>query len=218
MNIKAEIVATGRRLYERGLVVSNDGNISVRAGGVVWTTPTGVSKGAMTEDMILAVDMNGEVLEGSMKPSSELKMHLEIYRTAPEVCAVVHAHPPVATSFASAGIALDKAVLQETVIQLGVVPLAPYAAPGSEELAHVCSGYCRDYNAVLLEYHGATTWGENLEQALRRMECVEYYANAMLNLRLLGIDRPMTQTQIDGLIALRPKWGVKAGGRPIGRD
>lgn len=218
MSLKKEIVEAGRRLYLAGLVASNDGNISARCpDGTVWTTPTGVSKGFMTEDMLVRIDMDGNILEGDLKPSSETKMHLHIYRENPDIKAVVHAHPPIATTFASAGLALDSAILQETVIQLGVVPLAPYAVPGTEALAESVAPYCRDYNAALMEYHGVTAWGESVKQALHRMESVEYYAKIMMNLHVMGVQRPMTEEQIDGLLALRPAWGIKAGGRPKGR-
>lgn len=215
MTAAEEIIDAGRRLYETGLVVSNDGNLSVRlTDGNILATPTNVSKGSMTEDMLVLLSPDGSVLEGRLRPSSEIKMHLAIYRENPELNAVVHAHPPTATAFASAGEALDKAVLQETVVQLGVVPVAPYALPGSRELAESCAPYCRAYNAVLLEYHGATTWGKSLKQALHRMESVEYYAKTLLTLRALGVDRPMTEQQTAALIALRPGWGVDGGGVP----
>lgn len=218
MSIKSDIVAAGRRLYERGLVASNDGNISVREGESVWATPTNVSKGAMTEDMLVRLDLDGNVLEGRLKPSSEIKMHLAIYRANPDLRAVVHAHPPAGTAFASAGLPLDSAILQETVVQLGVVPLAPYALPGTQELAESCAPLCREYNAALLEYHGATTWGESLTQALHRMESVEYYAQILMKLRLMGAERPMTREQVNGLLSLRPAWGVTGGGVPKCRE
>lgn len=223
MSLKSEIVQAGQRLYQTGLVVSNDGNISARLpDGTVWCTPSGVSKGFMSEDMLIRMDLNGNVIEGGnagcLKPSSEIKMHLGIYRENPEITAVVHAHPPVATTFASAGIPLDSAILQETVVQLGVVPLVPYALPGTAELAESVAPYCRDYNAALMEYHGATTWGGSVTQALHRMESVEYYAKILINLRMMNAERPMTAEQIDALLALRPGWGVKSGGRPRGRN
>ncbi len=220
MSLKSEIIEAGQRLYQSGLVASNDGNISARCpDGSVWCTPSGVSKGFMSEDMLVRMDPDGNVLEsGELKPSSEIKMHLAIYRENPEIMAVVHAHPPIATTFASAGLPLDSAVLQETVVQLGVVPLAPYALPGSAELAGSVAPYCREYNAALMEYHGATSWGASVMQALHRMESVEYYAKILMNLRVMGAERPMRLEQIDGLLSLRPGWGVKGGGRPRGRN
>lgn len=119
---KRAILSCGARLYQRGLVASNDGNISVKVSeNEIWTTPTGVSKGAMTEDMLVKVDCEGTVLEGSLLPSTELAMHLRIYQEAPNVGAVVHAHPPAATAFAVAGLPLDRPLLQEAVVQLGPV-------------------------------------------------------------------------------------------------
>ena len=125
---KAEILDAGRKIYQRGLVAANDGNLSVRVGdNALWVTPTGVSKGAMTEDMLVKLSLDGTVLEGTRKPSSETKMHLRIYQENPAVRAVVHAHPPAATAFAAAGLPLDRPVLQEAVVQLGTVPVAPFA-------------------------------------------------------------------------------------------
>lgn len=135
--IKKEIIEIGRRLWQKGFVAANDGNISVRlSDNVILTTATGVSKGFMTEEMIVKVDMNGKPLERSAKhkPSSEVKMHLEIYRQRSDIKAVVHAHPPYATSFAVAGISLDRCVLPEAVVFLGSVPIAEFGLPSTEEV------------------------------------------------------------------------------------
>jgi L-fuculose-phosphate aldolase len=214
---RRDIVEAGRRLYQRGLVAANDGNISARTGdNAVWATPSGVSKGFMTEDTLVKLDLDGGVLEGGGKPSSEIKMHLEIYKRAPDVAAVCHAHPPVATTFAAAGIPLDRALLQEAVVLLGVIPVAAYALPGSEELARGAAAYCPDYNGVLLEHHGAVAWGGDVMQALYRLESIEYNATVMMYTRMMGVERPLAESQIDALIALRPAWGVTGGGRPRG--
>jgi L-fuculose-phosphate aldolase len=215
---RRDILEAGRRLYQRGLVAANDGNISARVSdGALWATQSGVSKGFMTEDMLVKLDLGGRVLEGGGKPSSEIKMHLEIYKRAPDVAAVCHAHPPVATTFAAAGIPLDRALLQEAVVLLGVIPVAAYAPPGSEALARGAAAYCPDYNGVLLEHHGAVAWGGDVMQALYRLESIEYNATVMMYTRMMGIERPLEESQIDALIALRPAWGVTGGGRPIGR-
>ena len=174
---KAEILDAGRKIYQRGLVAANDGNLSVRVGdNALWVTPTGVSKGAMTEDMLVKLSLDGTVLEGTRKPSSETKMHLRIYQENPAVRAVVHAHPPAATAFAAAGLPLDRPVLQEAVVQLGTVPVAPFALPGSQAVADSVAPYCQAYRALLLEYHGAVTWGTSMEQAHYRLECLELWA------------------------------------------
>ena len=192
---KAQIIEAGLRIYQRGLVAANDGNLSVRVGeNALWVTPTGVSKGFMTEDMLVKLDLDGNVLAGTRKASSETKMHLRIYQENPDVRAVVHAHPPAATAFAAAGIPLDRPVLQEAVVQLGTVPVAPY---------------CRDYCALLLEYHGAVTWGETMERAYFRLECLEQMANVTLHLKTLGCDRVMPEGLVKELEGLRPAWGIR---------
>ena len=118
-------------------------------------------------------------------------MHLRIYQENPAVRAVVHAHPPAATAFAAAGLPLDRPVLQEAVVQLGTVPVAPFALPGSQAVADSVAPYCQAYRALLLEYHGAVTWGTSMEQAHYRLECLEQLATVTLHLRTLGIHRTM---------------------------
>lgn len=212
---KAEIIKAGNCLWSRGLVAANDGNISARVSDrELWATPTGVSKGGMTEDMLVKLDMDGNIICGRMKPSSELKMHLRIYREDPSALAVVHAHPPVASAFAAAGVPLEKALLQETVVQLGTVPVAPYALPGSDEVGESLAPFSRSFYAVLLERHGAVTWGESVEKALFRMESVEHFARVTMYSHLMGFDRLMTKTETDRLVGLRNAWGIDRGGYP----
>ena len=207
---KAEILEAGIKLFQRGLVAANDGNLSVRVGeNALWVTPTGVSKGAMTEEMLVKLDLDGNLLAGTRRPSSEVKMHLRIYRENPDVRAVVHAHPPAATAFACAGIPLDRPVLQESVLMLGAVPVAPFALPGSPGVADSIAPFCRDCRAVLLEYHGAVTWGESMQQAHYRMECLEQTALVTLHLRTLGCGRVMPPELVRDVEGLRPAWGIK---------
>lgn len=217
--VKRDIIEAGRRMYARGFASANDGNISGRtAEGYIWATPSGVSKGFMTEDMLVKLDLDGNVLEGNMKPSSEIKMHLKIYRELPGAGGVCHAHPPVSTAFAAAGIPLNKALLQEAVVLLGVIPVAPYALPGSESLAESVVPYCHDYNGLLLEHHGAVAWAGDVIHAFYRLESIEYNATVAMYTKMMGIERPLKNSQIDELLTLRPAWGVTAGGRPEGRD
>jgi L-fuculose-phosphate aldolase len=206
-------------MYQKGFVAANDGNLSARVSDtLLWATPTGVSKGYMTEDMLVKMDLDGHIVEGSHKPSSEMKMHLRILKESPEILAVAHAHPPVAASFAAAGIPLDQALLQEAVVLLGVIPIAPYATPGSEALADSVAPYIKDYNGLLLEHHGAVTWGSSVMQALYRLESIEYNATVAMYSKMMGITRPMKNEQIGDLMKLRPSWGVTGGGRPKGRE
>lgn len=206
---KQSILSCGERLYSRGLVAGNDGNLSVRVSpDHLWTTPTGVSKGTMTNEMLVKVTLDGKQIEGTLRPSSELRLHLRLYQARPDLRAVLHAHPPAATTFAAAGLPLTRPVLQEAVLQLGEVPLVPYALPGSEALAEGVVPYCGHARALLLEFHGAVTWGSSLEQALFRMETLEQYATVTLHLRTLGITRELPPILVNELIALREKLGL----------
>ena len=157
---KEAIIEIGKRMFAKGFVAANDGNISVKVSdNTLWSTPTLVSKGYMTEDMLVKVDLDGNILEGSLKPSSELKMHLRVYKENPDVYAVTHAHPPVATAFAIAGIALDQAILPEAVVNLGVVPVTKYASPGTKEVPDSIAPFCKTHNGVLRK-----PWSINMGQ------------------------------------------------------
>ncbi len=203
---RTAIVQGGARLYQGGFAAGHDGNLSVRVDpSQIWSTPTGVSKGHLSEDQLVKVNSDGQRLEGRLQASSELKLHLTLYRELPDIGAVVHAHPPAATAFAAAGEAMTQPVLQEAVVQLGPVPVVPYALPGSAALAEGITPYCHEARALLLEYHGAVTWGQTLEQALLRMETLEQYAKVLLHLRTLGCTRVMPDQLVAQLLALRQR-------------
>lgn len=215
---KKAIIDIGQRMYVKDFVAANDGNISIKTGdNEVWTTPTGVSKGFMKKKMLVKVDLDGNILEGTKKPSSELKMHLRAYRENPDIRAVCHAHPPICTCFAIAGIPLDAPVLAEAVITLGDVPIAPYAELGTKEVPEVIASYCHTHNGVLLANHGAVTWAEDAYSAYYRLESMEYYAKILLVTdKILGKQNRLTGEQVDSLLAMREKFGIKRGGRPSG--
>ena len=202
---KELILEIGRRLYNKGFVASNDGNISCKTGDdAIWATPTGVSKGFMTDDMLVKLSLSGEILEGTNKPSSEIKMHLRLYRENPSIGGVVHAHSPFATCAAAAEKSLDGVFLTETLMGIGKVPCVPFAMPGSEEVPDSVAPYCKDYNAVLLAHHGPLTWGCDLLQAYMRMESVEFFAQMTLMENLIpGGYPPLTEEQIKGLDEIR---------------
>lgn len=200
---KEEILEVGRRMYAKNFVASNDGNITCKVSAdALWATPTGVSKGFMEPGMLVKVDLAGNVLEGTAKPSSELKMHLRVYKENPAVMACVHAHPPVATSFAVARQPLDRPILPEAVLQLGTVPVAEYARPGTQEVPDSIAPFCRDHQAVLLANHGALTWADSLRRAYMLMEEVEYYALLTIYCGYrLGPARELTPAQVGELLA-----------------
>ncbi len=215
---RKDILEAGRRLYARGYVAANDGNISARMeDGTLWATPTGVSKGFMTEDMLVHLTADGKVLEGSWKVSSEIALHLAIFRENPGLSGIVHSHAPAGTAFASQGKDFDMAVSIETAVQLGVIPCAPYAVTGSPKLAENAAVYCKEYNGCLLEHHGVVTWGNSVEQALFRTECLEHTIVMYEHMLALGDIRLLSEEQLNELDTVRAKFGITTGGRPKGR-
>ena len=209
--IKKEICEIGRRIYDKGMVASNDGNISVKLNDNEFLcTPTGVSKGFMTPEYICKVDKNGKVLQanGKFKPSSEIKMHMRVYKERPDVNAVVHAHPMYATSFAIAGIPLTQPIMPEAVITLGCVPIAEYGTPSTEEIPDAVSKYLPYYDAVLLENHGALSYSDSLLAAYHKMESVEFYAQLLFLSKQLGGPKELSKDQVERLYEIRRAFGM----------
>lgn len=206
--IKQEMCEIGRRVYERGMVAANDGNFSVRLSeNEFLCTPTGVSKGFMTPEYICKIDGEGKLLEanGSFKPSSEMKMHMRVYKERADVQAVVHAHPPYATTFAAARIPLDQPILSEAVLTLGRVPVAVYGTPSTKEVPDAVAEYLPYYDAMLLANHGALTYGDSLINAYHKMESVEFYARILYQTRLLGGAKELTAKQVEDIYEIRRK-------------
>ncbi|MBE3562459.1 MAG: class II aldolase/adducin family protein [Hydrogenibacillus schlegelii] len=206
--VRQEICRVGKLLFERGFVAGTEGNISVRLSErEVLVTPTRVSKGMMTPEMLVKVDLFGRLVEGRRSPTSELKMHLRIYRERPDVRAVVHAHPPYATAHAVAGIPLDRAFLPESVIYVGEVPIAPYALPSTEEVAEAIAPYLRDHHALLLENHGAVAWADDLWSAYFLLENVEQMAKIHFLARTLGRIRGLSHARVQELESIKEAMG-----------
>ena len=209
--LRADVVEVGRRLYARGYTASNDGNISVRLDtSRLLMTPKNVCKGFMTPEMMCITDVDGRKLQGDRDPSSEMKMHLEVYRQRPDAQAVVHAHPPIATGFAVAGIPLDRAVLAEVVTTLGSVPIAEYATPSTNELPDAVRKYVKAHDGMLLANHGALTLGTDLFSAYYKMETIEHFAKISLVARLLGGERLLSREEVFRLQGLRGTYGIAA--------
>lgn len=203
---RREICTAGRWIHTRHFAPATDGNISVRLeASRVLTTPTCVSKGMMTPEDLVITDMQGHTVSGTRAPSTELAMHLLIYQIRQDVYAICHAHPPIATGFAAAGLALDKAILSEAVFSLGCVPLAPYGTPGTKELCDSIEPLLRNYDAILLANHGVVTYGPDLLTAFFRMETVEHFAQVSLVTQLLGKETVLSAGNVEKLIAARAK-------------
>jgi L-fuculose-phosphate aldolase len=201
---RLEIIRIGKLLHDRGLIAATDGNISVRLNeNSVLITPTCISKGMMATEDLVVVDMHGRRLCGFRDVSSEIAMHMTIYRMRPDIYAVVHAHPPTATGFAACGLALDQALISEVLLSLGDVPLARYATPGTSELSEALEPFIPEHDAVLMANHGVVTYGGDLMQAYLNMETVEHFAKIALVVKQLGCAHPLAAEQVNRLQEMR---------------
>jgi len=204
---REEIVRYGRMLHDRGFVAAMDGNLSVRLKhGCILVTPTCVSKGAMRPADLVIVDLDGQHVAGRRNVTSEIGMHLLIYRMRPDIQAIVHAHPPTATGFAAAGLPLNEPLVCEVVMGLGSIPLARYGTPGTSELAQTLEPYVSHYDAILMSNHGVVAYGDTLEHAYMKMETVEHFAQIALVTHLLGRQQPLQEGEIEKLMLARTKY------------
>lgn len=208
--LKKQIVEVGKRMYDRGYVASNDGNISAKIDDEkIVITPTGVSKGYLTPDMMVVVDMNGKVLNGDKKASSEVFMHIQVYKDRPDVRSVCHSHPPYATGYAVAGIPLDKCILPEVIIALGNIPIVEYGTPGTDEFYKPVVPLLKDYDAFLLANHGALTVGKDVLNAYHKMETLEHFAHITFVAQQVGNINTLNKDQVKKLTDQREKYGIR---------
>src|SRR6201991_3579896 len=204
---RRDLIRVCHLMYERSYVVSSDGNVSLRLDdGRILATPTMTCKGRMTEDLIAVTDLEGKSLN-DRRASSELAMHLLIYRERPDVKAVCHAHPPHGTAFAVAGLAIDQPILSEVILTLGCVPLASYGTPSTDELTTAMRPLVKHHNALLMGNHGAVAYGADLWHAFDRLETLEHTAKIALLSRLLGGSKNLPADAIEKLINGREAAG-----------
>ncbi len=204
--LRDDIVEVGRRLYAKGFIAGGEGNVSVRDGDRIYVTPGGACKGFLRPEDVVVTDLEGGRIRGA-RATSEILMHAAVYRRRPDVTAVVHAHPPVATGFAVSGRALDRPVLAEPVVTLGPVPVVPFGTPSTADLADRVAAAIGTAHALLLANHGALTVGETLWRAWERMETLEQYARITLVAQLLGGQRELSREDVALLEALRVPAG-----------
>jgi L-fuculose-phosphate aldolase len=211
---REDLVQVCRLIYEKGWVAMNDGNVSIRLDDDrILCTPTAVSKRLVRIQDVILCDSSGRKIKGQRNCTSEIAMHVSIYEHRPDVRSVVHAHPPIATGFASAGRALDKALLPEVIIQLGAVPLAAYGLPGTPALSEGMKPFLAEYDAILLENHGCTTYGADVWEAFFRMEMVEHLAKITFVAEMLGGARALPREEVEKLFAARERYNVKSRAR-----
>ncbi|MBW7863377.1 MAG: class II aldolase/adducin family protein [Candidatus Hydrogenedens sp.] len=199
---RAAVCEAGRRLYAKNLVAATDGNISVRLGRDRYIcTPSGVSKGFMTPEMLVVADGKGNKIRGGGKVTSEFFTHLAAYEERPDIGAVVHAHPAYATALTLAGISMTDAVVPEVIMTLCAIPTTAYATPGCAEGADVVRPWIRDYDAILLDRHGAVTVGKTVFEAYLKMEKLEHTAQVLYAAHCLGRVRTLHTDMVEKLMA-----------------
>jgi len=207
-DLRPEMVRIGRLMWERGLVAATDGNLSARLGpDRLLVTASGLSKGFLSTDDLVVIRLDGEPVSSyrgrGLRASSEISMHLEVYRQRPDVHAVVHAHPPLATAFSIAGVSLARCVIPEVIVALGSIPTTEYAMPGTLEVPQSIRSAIRDYDAVILAHHGSLTVGGTLWEAYLRLEKVEHTAQITLTAQQLGQVRTLSSPDVEKLAEKR---------------
>jgi len=207
-DLRQEMVRVGRLLWERGYVAATDGNLSARLpSDRLLVTASGISKGFLSDEDMVVMRLDGELVSSyrgkGQQPSSEISMHLEVYRQRPDVNAVVHAHPPLATAFSIAGVSLARCVIPEVIVTMGGIPTAEYATPGTPEVSASIRQAIQDYDAIILAHHGSLTVGSTLWEAYLRLEKVEHTAAITLAAHQLGRVNALSPQAVEKLAQKR---------------
>jgi L-fuculose-phosphate aldolase len=209
--LRRDLAKLGKRLYRLGFMPGTSGNLSVRLDSkFILATPTGASKSQLHKEDMVIVDLDGHQYSGNRKVTSEIGMHLAVYNGRPDISAVVHSHPPIATAFACAGRALDQPLCSEALMTLGAVPLAPYATTGTDEVAASLAEFIPEHEAILMANHGVVTYGKTLMDAFMKMETVEHFAHIALIVDQLGSASPIQNDKLAALLNARSRYVLNA--------
>lgn len=212
---KLDMLEIGKRVHGRGWIAGTEGNFSVRLDeSRIITTPSGVHKGYLSADDFVIVNMEGKPIGGKLKPSSELDMHLACYRLRADIGAVIHVHPTFCVAISVAGVKLEKPLLPEVVFTLGSIPTADYAPPATRKMGRSVEKLLKDFDAIILERHGSLTVGKDLFDAYNKLERMEHVAEITCHARQLGKADPLTDQQVEELLAIKKSLGIKAP-RPL---
>src|SRR5687767_2985295 len=208
--LKEQMCDIGRRIWLKGFCAGNEGNHSYRIGeNRILCTPTGISKGNLKPDDICTVDLEGKQVSGTRKRTSEINLHLAIYKARPDVRAVIHSHPPHATAFAVANVELPTCIHPEAEVFLGAVRTAKYVTPGDQRLGESILPYVKDSNTILLQSHGVVCFHPDLEQAYYQLEIVDAYARILILAKQVGSIRPLDGAEMKELLELKTRFGLK---------
>ena len=205
IELKKEIIKYGQLAEAKNLTPGVSGNISARYGDNVLITSSGSANGYLSEDDFAIIDLNGNIVDGTQKPSSEKLLHCEFYKMRSDINYIIHMHSPYLSSFASAGIALDEPIMAENVFYFGQIPLAEYGLPSSKDLVEKTSIYFKDYNAVLMANHGFIVGDKTIHDAYLKLTLAESYAQIVLNTKILGGAKILSEEQAEEILKLRQK-------------
>ncbi len=206
---KKKLTEICKRIYDKGFVAANDGNVSLRLEDKILVTPTGKSKGFLKPEDLVLVDLKGKKIKGKLSPTSELLMHTFIYQKRKDVSAVVHAHPPYSTALATAKVPLPEFLLPEVIISLGKIPLAPYATPSTNEVGESIEAHIEKHDAVIMENHGVVTVGKNIEEAYFKLERTEHFSKIFVLALNLGKIKELSQDQLNKLFKISKGFAEK---------
>ncbi len=205
----ADIIEIARLCYERRYICGVEGNFSIRLEqNLILTTPAGVCKGRLKEDDLVLVDMNGNSIKENKRASTEIKMHLTVYENRPDIKACVHAHPTFAVAFSVAGVTLNQFILPEVVVTLGSIPVAPYATPSTDEVSDSIAPLVKEYDSVILDHHGALTYGANLWDAYYKLETLEHHAQTLYVAQTLGNVKTLEAQDVEKLMKTCAVYGI----------
>lgn len=205
LKLKKEIIKYGQLAEAKNLTPGVSGNISARYEDKVLITSSGSANGYLSEEDFAVIDLEGNVVEGTKKPSSEKLLHCRFYKMRPDVKYIIHMHSPYLSSFASAGVALDEPIMAENVFYFGQIPLAEYGLPSSDDLVEKTSIYFSDYNAVLMANHGFIVGDKTIHDAFLKLTLAESYAQVVLNTKILGGAKVLSAEQTEEILKLRQK-------------
>ncbi len=214
LQARKDLVAVARACYEREYICGTEGNFSLRLDDEhLLTTPKGACKGTLNESELVVTNLDGETVylkgKNTNQPSTELAMHLAVYRLRPEINAVVHAHPTTAVAFTVAGKSLTKCILPEAILGLGVIPVAPYATPSTDEVPESIAAGVKESNVVMLDHHGALCYADTIWNAFYLLETLEHHSKTLFLAEMLGGAKPLSKSSVEKLFAICSVYGMK---------
>jgi L-fuculose-phosphate aldolase len=207
--LKEQMCDIGHRIWLKGFCAGNEGNHSYRLSeDRILCTPTGISKGQLKPDDLCVVDLEGKQVSGRRGRTSEILLHLFIYKNRPDIRAVIHSHPPHATAFAISGMELPTCVHPEAEVFLGRVPTAKYVTPGDTRLGETLAPFVKEANTILLSNHGTVSFGSDLEDAYYKLEIVDAYARILLLAKQVGYVQTLSTDEMKELLGLKARFGM----------